>query len=138
MNRFSHTQNRENVLLGISAAWDNAMPRDQETLLHAPGPGDGEGSLTYLALRVFRGDFKEFKAWLEQSGNPEFGSIAAIDLLMGDPDSWVVRNALMRKWLRDNHMLVEMPKVDLGYKTVVIGSFMRTVPSHWQPGDSLS
>ncbi|MDQ5883631.1 MAG: hypothetical protein QG654_545 [Patescibacteria group bacterium] len=90
--------------------------------------GDGEKSLSYIAVRVFKGDHKLFSKWLS-SNFPAFGTLTALELLEVDRENWVVRDALMKKWLTQERLVVPSPVIPDKYVRSMRNGFLVTVPA---------
>lgn len=93
-------------------------------------PGAGQQPLAFIAVRVFRGLVYKYEEWL-QSRDSMSGTPTALELMVthNDPEYWVVRYALMQRWLGEQGYVVPPPPFDHKYRQVTLpGGFTTWVP----------
>ncbi len=76
-------------------------------------------TLTDLSAKVFGGDTEAYMKWIN-GHHTIFGSLTASELLAKDPESWVVRDALLKLWLEKEGLVVPKPPVVPEYKQVML------------------
>lgn len=90
--------------------------------------GDAQKPLAYIATKCFSAELEEYQKWLT-SQHSSLGTLTPIMILAKDRDSWVVKDALMKLWLKKCGLLVIAPRTELKYRKVTFpGGF-----TSWRP-----
>ncbi len=90
--------------------------------------GDAKKPLVYIAVRAFKGKHLDYEKWLV-ARHSNLGTLTALELLSKENESLAVKDALMQKWLTEEGLVVERPKISPLYEKVTApGGF-----TSWRP-----